>query len=116
MKTHFETRISQRAITEWAITQIEKFGDCIHRQGKVFRYMNRRDVERYYGLDERDELLNVIVLTAEDGKRITAYRNPAAVGNIKRKPKRLCVPPKYHRTNKEVEMKHIWMKKFLRAA
>lgn len=99
---HAAKRLSQRGIEPAVIAEIIKYGTRIHKQGFVFHFMPKADIQMYYHKDDRIRFENVIVLTGQDGCVVTTYRNPDAVGEIKRKPKRLSQKPKHFLHNLQV--------------
>jgi L-fucose isomerase-like protein len=99
---HAAKRVSQRGIEPAVIAEIIKYGTRIHKQGKVFHYICKADIQLYYHKDDRKRFESVIVLTGQDGRVVTTYRNPDAVSEIKRKPKRLSQKPKHFLHNIQV--------------
>lgn len=91
---HAAKRVSQRGIESAVVAEIIKYGTRIHKQGFVFHFMPKADIQMYYHKDDRKRFESVIVLTSQDGCVVTTYRNPDAVGEIKRKSKRLLQRPK----------------------
>ncbi len=99
---HAAKRVCQRGIEPDVIAEILNYGTRIHKQGLVFHFLSKADIQRYYQKDDRKRFESVIVLTGRDGCVVTAYRNPHAVGDIKRKSKRLAIKPKSFFHNIEV--------------
>jgi hypothetical protein len=99
---HADQRFQQRAISEWAISQIVQYGSCIHKQKMRFCYMTKKEIGRYYNPEQGSELKDLIVLMSADSAVITAYRNPDAVHTIKCKGKRLAKESKYKLRNKHL--------------
>jgi hypothetical protein len=91
---HAAKRVSQRGIEPAVVAEIIKYGTRIHKQGFVFHFMPKADIQMYYHKDDRKRFESVIVLTSQDGCVVTTYRNPDAVSEIKRKSKRLLQRPK----------------------
>lgn len=91
---HAAKRVSQRGIEPAVVAEIIKYGTRIHKQGFVFHFLPKADIQLYYHKDDRKRFESVIVLTSQDGCVVTTYRNPDAVGEIKRKSKRLLQRPK----------------------
>jgi hypothetical protein len=50
--------------------------------------LKRKFVISNYPPQQHNQLIDLVVLKADDNTIITAYKNPDAIGNIKRKPKR----------------------------
>ena len=94
LSNHAAKRVSQRGIEPAVVAEIIKYGTRIHKQGFVFHFMPKADIQMYYHKDDRKRFKSVIVLTGQDGCVVTTYRNPDAVGEIKRKSKRLLQRPK----------------------
>ena len=87
---HSIKRCQQRAVSNWALEQAIMRGEKIHKQGQTFHFLKRKFVINNYHPHQHNQLFNLVVLVAEDNTIITAYKNPEAVGLIKRKPKRLA--------------------------
>lgn len=94
LSNHAAKRVSQRGIEPAVIAEIVQYGTRIYKQGFVFHFMPKADIQLYYHKDDRKRFESVIVLTSQDGCVVTTYRNPDAVGEIKRKSKRLLQRPK----------------------
>ena len=86
---HAIKRFQQRGITDWAILEVLKYGESIHKQGLVFRYIPKRDVERFYSPDQANDLNNVVLIQGQDDVLVTGYKNLDAIRKIKIKSKRL---------------------------
>lgn len=102
LSNHAAKRVSQRGIEPAVIAEIVQYGTRIYKQGFVFHFMPKADIQLYYHKDDRKRFESVIVLTGQDGCVVTTYRNPDAVGEIKRKPKRLSQKPKHFLHNQQV--------------
>jgi hypothetical protein len=87
---HSVKRCQQRAVSNWAIEQAILKGEKIYKQGNTFHFMKRKFVISNYSPQQHNQLIDLVVLMSEDNTIITAYKNSAAIGNIKRKPKRLA--------------------------
>jgi hypothetical protein len=87
---HSIKRCQQRAVSNWAIEQAILKGDKIYKQGNTFHFLKRKFVINHYPPQQHNQLFDLVVLMAEDKTIITAYKNPEAIGNIRRKPKRLA--------------------------
>ncbi len=88
--THAQTRCQQRAISAWDVDQVLNFGNAIYKQGMRFMFIPKKEIRTFYQPENQSSLEDLMILVAADGAIITAYRNTAAVKNVKRKPKRLC--------------------------
>jgi hypothetical protein len=86
---HADKRFQQRGITDWAVAEVLKFGESIHKQGFVFKYMPKREIERYYLPNQAKALYNLVLLQSADEVIITGYKHPDAIRKIKLKSKRL---------------------------
>jgi hypothetical protein len=102
LSDHAYVRSCQRGIEPIVISEILKYGQQIYKQGYVFHYLSKADLKLFYHADDRKKLENVIVLTGPEGSVITTYRNPDALGEIKRKSKRLSKRPKSFVHNKQL--------------
>jgi len=87
--SHSEIRCQQRGIKNWAVEQILKHGERIYKQGRVFRFMKKKDIEKRYTPEQQKQLKNLMILVSDCNYVITAYRNDEAVSKVKRKSKRL---------------------------
>jgi hypothetical protein len=88
---HSVKRCQQRAVSNWAIKQAILKGEKIYKQGNTFHFLKRKFVISNYPPQQHNQLIDLVVLMADDNTIITAYKNPDAIGNIKRKPKRLAI-------------------------
>lgn len=86
---HSYKRASQRGIRNpWLETVIHE-GKVIFKQGYKFFFMTDKEL-RYHAPEMQDRLRNLVVVMAGDSNTIvTCYKNKDAIGNIKRKSKRL---------------------------
>ena len=104
MKTtkHAQNRCQQRAISAWDVDQVLNFGNAIHKQGMRFMFIPKKDIRTFYQPDKQSSLEDLMILVAQDGAIITAYRNNDAVKNVKRKTKRLCKEAKSKNHNQRI--------------
>ena len=86
---HSDRRASQRGIRNpWIETVIHE-GNVIFKQGFKFYFMTEKEL-RYHDPVMQNRLKNLMVVMAGDSNTIvTCYKNKDAIGNIKRKSKRL---------------------------
>jgi phage FluMu gp28-like protein len=104
--THARTRCQQRAISAWDVDQVLNFGYAIYKQGMRFMFMPKKDIRTFYQPDSQSSLEDLMILVADDGAIITAYRHIDAVKNVKRKSKRLCKEAKSKKHNIRIVNKY----------
>jgi len=86
---HSNVRASQRGIRNPHIDIVIREGKVTYKQGIKFHYMTEKEL-RFYLPGLSDQLRSLVVVTAGDSNTIiTCYKNKHAIGNIKRKSKRL---------------------------
>jgi len=86
---HGKTRLSQRGIKEEAVLKVIQFGEIIHKQGLKFHYLPKSK-SKVLGQKELEETRDLLVITNQNRTEIiTCYKNPKAVHEVKKKPKRL---------------------------
>jgi len=86
---HSISRAAQRGIQTPSIETIIQEGKTIHKQGYKFLFMTVKEL-RYHAPAEQKKLKNLVVVMAGDSNTVvTCYKNKDAIGNIKRKSKRL---------------------------
>jgi hypothetical protein len=86
---HAEIRFQQRGIIDWAVAEVLKYGESIHKQGCIFKYMPKREIDRYYLPNQAKALYNLVLLQSAEEVIITGYKHPDAIRKIKLKSKRL---------------------------
>jgi hypothetical protein len=86
---HARRRCAQRGIPHGAVLLACEHGHLVRTAGGSFYFLGRREVEsaRRLGADRRllDRCRGLVVLLADDGSIITAYRNRGALVDIRRK-------------------------------
>ena len=90
---HARLRTAQRRLSPAEVELVEQHGRRIHRTGIIFYFLGHRDLPARLSkpaLYER--LVGTVLLVAENGDLITAYRNRNALKAIRRKPKRRALP------------------------
>jgi len=85
MTGHAIQRTAQRNISEHAIRATLCYGTKIHRTGRVFFTLRKKDVA---DIPELHPFTGTTILLGRDGTIVTAYSNPKSYGVIKRKSKR----------------------------
>jgi hypothetical protein len=105
--THAQNRCQQRAISAWDVDQVFHFGNAIYKQGMRFMFIPKKDIRTFYEPDSQSSLEDLMILVADDGAIITAYRNTDAVKDVKRKSKRLCKEAKSKKHNLRIANKYI---------
>ncbi len=85
MTTHAVQRTAQRNISEQAILATLRYGKKVHRTGRVFFILRKKDVAM---IPELESFAGTTLLLGKDGTVITAYSNPNAYSVIRKKPKR----------------------------
>jgi hypothetical protein len=86
---HSGLRASQRGIDDLCIDTVIREGQVIHKQGLKFHFMTQKSL-RFHRPGLQSRLANLVVVTATDSNVIvTCYKNKRAIGNIKKKTKRL---------------------------
>jgi hypothetical protein len=86
---HSRSRAAQRGIRNPWIEKVIIEGQLIYKQGLKFHFMTEKEL-RFQAPSMQDKLKNlVVVMAGDDNTVITCYKNGDAIGNIKRKSKRL---------------------------
>jgi len=86
---HARLRAAQRCLSPRDVELVRAYGRRLHRTGIVFCFLGRRDLPAGQPVPERlARLAGTVLLVSPDGELITAYRNPAAWRQIRKKPKR----------------------------
>jgi hypothetical protein len=89
LSLHSKTRICQRGICPEAVLKVIQEGEIIHKQGLKFHFIPKRKSKDWSPLD-RDLVKDLIVITnLFRDEVVTCYKNPKAIHQIKKKPKRL---------------------------
>lgn len=85
MTHHALQRTAQRSISEEAILATLHYGKKVHRTGRVFFILRKKDVA---SMPELESFAGTTLLLGRDGTIITAYSNQKAYRVIKKKSKR----------------------------
>lgn len=85
MTGHAVQRTAQRNISEEAIHATLLYGTKIHRTGRVFFTLRKKDVA---DIPELHPFAGTTILMGRDGTIVTAYSNPKSYRVIKKKSKR----------------------------
>lgn len=86
---HSNKRASQRGIQNPWINTVVREGRVVHKQGYRFFYMTDKEL-KFQNPSKQDKLKNLVVVMAGDSNTVvTCYKNKSAIGNIKRKSKKL---------------------------
>ncbi len=89
LSLHSKTRICQRGICPDAVLKVIEEGEIIHKQGLKFHFIPKRKSKDWTAKD-RDLVKDLIVITnLYRDEVVTCYKNPKAIHQIKKKPKRL---------------------------
>jgi hypothetical protein len=89
LSLHSKTRICQRGICPDAVLKVIALGDIIHKQGLKFHFIPKRKSKNWTPKD-RELVRDLIVITnLFRDEVVTCYKNPKAIHQIKKKPKRL---------------------------
>lgn len=89
LSRHSKTRICQRGICPEAVLKVIAQGEIIHKQGLKFHFIPKRKSMDWTPKD-RDLVKDLIVITnLSRNEVVTCYKNPKAIHQIKKKPKRL---------------------------
>jgi len=73
---HAKTRMDGRGIASHTIQMVLEFGREIRAKGAIFHVIGKWEIQQFQKLEPRlKDLEGVQVLTTEDGRVITAYRN-----------------------------------------
>jgi len=85
MTHHALRRTAQRNISEEAILATLHYGKKVHRTGRVFFILRKKDV---VSIPELKSFVGTTLLLGRDGTIITAYSNQKAYSVVKKKSKR----------------------------
>lgn len=85
--SHAAKRVAQRSISEKAIIATLKYGTVIHRTGRIFLTLRKKDLAKN---PELRPFHGTTLLIGDDGAILTAYTNKKSYSVIKKKPKRRC--------------------------
>ncbi len=85
MTDHAIQRTAQRNISEHAILATLRYGKKVHRTGRVFFILRKKDVSK---MPEIRLFAGTTLLLGKDGTIITAYSNEKSYGVIRKKSKR----------------------------
>jgi hypothetical protein len=98
---HCNSRVSQRGISDEAVSLVISYGDIIHKQGLKFHFLTKSKCDK---LDIPIELVrDLMVITNLDRTEVvTCYKNPNAIHAVKKKSKRLFRTPKYQQQNRQI--------------
>lgn len=87
MSTLARRKMRQQALKPRDIEAVLEFARLEYRDGVRFHFLGRRDLPR--GRErELGHLVGTVVISGSGASIVTVYRNPRALGRIKRKPKR----------------------------
>ena len=85
MTNHAIQRTAQRNISQQAILAALRYGKKLHRTGRVFFVLRKKDVAME---PELNSFTGTTIMLGRDGAIVTAYSNQKAHSMIKKKPKR----------------------------
>lgn len=89
LSLHSKTRICQRGICPEAVLKVIAQGEIIHKQGLKFHFIPKR-ISKDWTPKDRELVRDLVVITnLFRDEVITCYKNPKAIHQIKKKPKRL---------------------------
>lgn len=89
LSLHSRTRIHQRGICPNAVMKVVEQGEIIHKQGLKFHFIPKK-IWRKWATKDRELVKDLVVITnLFRNEVVTCYKNPKAVHEIKKKPKRL---------------------------
>jgi len=89
LSLHSKTRICQRGICPDAVLKVIELGEIIHKQGLKFHFITKK-ISREWTPKDRNLVKDLIVITnLHRDEVVTCYKNPKAIHQIKKKPKRL---------------------------
>lgn len=85
MTEHAVQRSAQRNISREAILAALYYGTKIHRTGRIFFTLRKKDVVK---MPELHSFAGTTILVGKDGTVVTAYANENSFSDIKKKSKR----------------------------
>lgn len=89
LSLHSQTRINQRGICPNAVITVIEQGEIIHKQGLKFHFIPKK-IWRKWTPKDRELVKDLVVITnLFRNEVVTCYKNPKAIHEIKKKPKRL---------------------------
>ena len=88
---HSKRRAKQRSIPMDLIQLAMLYSSTFFKQGRLFYVVKNSDLPESFDKRQKNELKNIVVIVSgENNKIITCYRNKNAMHNIKKKSKRLA--------------------------
>ena len=89
LSLHSQIRINQRGICPNSVMKVVEQGEIIHKQGLKFHFIPKK-IWRKWNPKDRELVKDLVVITnLFRNEVITCYKNPKAIHEIKKKPKRL---------------------------